>query len=151
MTAFYGLHAVLPQVVGMQAAKTLPEAGRLRQHFLLTVCRCWNFCETRKPRDAVFEMNDEIILVELAEIDLSAVTLGVIKPASRVRRKTSEQFRRRQNDEICRGKTKAARERAEDKIDILQRLGADQFTETLDLSLSLKINNDARFVVLPFA
>src|SRR5439155_26855338 len=63
-----------------------------REHFLFTVCRCWNLCETREPRDAVFEMNHEIVFGELAEIDLSSVSLGVIKPAPRVRRETSEQF-----------------------------------------------------------
>jgi len=53
------------------------------------------------------------------------------------------------NDQICRRKTKAARERAESKINILQHIGADQFAETLDLPLGLKISHDPRFLFTP--
>src|SRR6266404_344629 len=95
-------------------------------------------------------MNDQIVFIQLAEIDLGAMTLGMIKPAARVRRETSVQFRGRQNDEVRCWKTKTACERAENKIDILQRVGADQFAEPLDFALGLKINDDAGFVVLPF-
>jgi len=97
----------------------------------------------------VFEVNDEIVLVQLAEIDLGTVTFSVVKPPTRVRRETAEQFSRRQNDQIGRRKTKATRERAENKINILQHIGADQFTEALDLALGLKINHDPRFIFTP--
>src|SRR6266513_2371251 len=74
----------------------------------------------------------------------------MIKPAPRVRRETTEQFRGGQNDEIRRWKTKSAGERAENKIDILQRVRGDQLAEAFDLALGLKINDDPRFVPLPF-
>src|SRR5712671_4666867 len=80
-----------------------------REHFLFTIGRRWNSRQAREPRDAVFEMDHEIVLVQFAEIDLSAVTFGMIQPPSRVRRKTAEQLGRRQNDQVGRRKTKAAR------------------------------------------
>ena len=59
-----------------------------REHFLFAVGRRRNSGQTGKTRDAVFEMNDEIVLVQLAEIDLGTVTFGVVKPPARVRRET---------------------------------------------------------------
>ena len=41
----------------------------------------------------MFEVHDQVAFVQLAEIDLSAMTLGVIKPPARMRRETSKQFR----------------------------------------------------------
>src|SRR5206468_7134560 len=72
-------------------------------------------------------------------------------PSSRVRGEAAEQFGGRQSDEIRRGKTKSAGECAEDKIDILQRVGSDQFAKALDFTLGLKINNNAGFIFPPFA
>src|SRR5207237_6474928 len=77
------------------------------------------------------------------------VTYSAVKPPTRVRPKTTKQFSRRQNDQIGRRKTKAARKRAENKINILQHIAADQFTEALDLALGLKINHDPRFIFTP--
>ena len=74
------------------------------------------------------------------------MTLGVIKPASCVRRESPKQFRGGEDDQIRVRKTKSARERTENKIDILERIGADQFAETLDLAIGLKINDAARFI-----
>src|SRR6202030_1695125 len=119
-----------------------------REHFLFAVRR-WNAGEAREPSHAVFEVNDEIVLVQLAEIDLGTVTFGMVKPPARVRRETAEQFSRRQNDQIGRRKTKTARQGAEKKINILQHIAADQFTETLDRTLGLKINHDPRFTFTP--
>src|SRR3954462_13484821 len=73
----------------------------------------------------------------------------MIKAPARVWRETAEQFGGGQDDQVGRRKTKTARERAQDKINILQRLGTDQFAETLDLALGLKINDDARFIFAP--
>jgi hypothetical protein len=38
-------------------------------------------------------MNDQVVFVQLTEIDLGAVTLAVIKTATRVRRETPKKFR----------------------------------------------------------
>ena len=78
------------------------------------------------------------------------MTLGVVKPPACVRRETAEQFSSGQNDQVRRRKTETTRERAQDKIDILQRLGADQFAEAFDFALGLEINDDARFIFAPF-
>ncbi len=64
-------------------------------------------------------MNDQVAFVQFAEIDLSAMPLRVIKPTARMGCETSEQFSRGQNDEVRVGETKAARERAENEIDLL--------------------------------
>ena len=98
----------------------------------------------------MFEVNHEIVFVQLAEIDLGAVTFRVVEATACVRRESAEQFGGRQNDKVRSRKTKPARERAEKKIDIMQCVGADQFAKTLDLALGLKINDDARFIFLPF-
>src|SRR5260370_8354572 len=95
-------------------------------------------------------MNHKIVFSQLTEIDLGAMALDVVKPSSRVRRETAEQFGGGQSDQVCSRKTKTARECAENKIHILQRLGADQFSETLDLAFGLKMNHDARFIFSPF-
>src|SRR5205809_44052 len=122
-----------------------------RENFLFPIVRCRNFSATVKAADAVLEVNNEIAFVQLAEIDLRSMALRVIKAATRVRRESPEQFGRRQNDKVGRRKTKTARECAEDKIDIMQRVGADQFAKTLNLAFSLKIDDDARVVLFPFA
>ena len=95
-------------------------------------------------------MHHEIVLVQLAEIDLSAVALGVVQTASRMRREAAEQFGGRQNDEVRVRKTKTARERAQDEIDIPQCVRANQFAETLNLAFGLKINDDPCVIFAPF-
>ncbi len=121
-----------------------------RQHFLFAIGRCWNARQSSEASNAVFEMNHEIVFVQLAEIDLGAVTFRVVEAASCVRGEAAEQFGGGQNDKVRSRKTKPGRERAQNKIDIMQCVGADQFAKTLDLALGLKINDDARFIFLPF-
>ncbi len=62
---------------------------------------------------------------------------------------SSEQFGGRENDEIGRWKTKSARERTLDEIDLLNR-PLHNFTEPLDLAFSLKIDYDPGVVRTPF-
>src|SRR5260370_7507320 len=95
-------------------------------------------------------MNHKNVFSKLTEMDLGGMALEVVKQWSSVRSETAEQFGGGQRDQVCSRKTKTARECAENKIHILQRLGADQFSETLDLAFGLKINHDARFIFSPF-
>jgi hypothetical protein len=99
-----------------------------------------------------------------------------VQAASRVRRESAEQFCGGKNDDVGGGKTKAARQRALDKIDTFQwcsggRVGrspgrfcgrhgpsrtgscpyTDDFAEALDLPFGLKIDDDARLVLAPIA
>src|ERR1043165_4678847 len=75
--------------------------------------------------------------------------LSLIKPAPRVRRKTTEQFGRRQNDEISYGEAKSMTQRPENELDILQRCGMDDFAESFDFALGLKINENQRVFRAP--
>src|SRR3981081_1998758 len=97
----------------------------------------------------MLKMNDVVALGQFAEIDLRAMAFGASQASSGVCGKSTEQFRGVKNDEVSGGKTKAARERTFDKIDIIQGYTADDFAETLDLALSLKINDDERHVLPP--
>src|SRR5690349_4476094 len=94
-------------------------------------------------------MDHQIPLIELAEIDLSAVTLGVIEPSAGVWGKTTKQFRGRQNDDVCGRKTKTARERAKHEIDIFERVSADQLSEPFGFAFGLKINDNPRVTLAP--
>src|ERR1043166_1108845 len=79
------------------------------------------------------------------------MTFRMIKPAARVGRKATKEFGCGKNDEIRRGKTKSAREDAEDKVDIFQSVPANELAEAFDLPFRLKIDDDARVAFLPFA
>src|SRR5258705_5765756 len=96
-------------------------------------------------------MDDQIAFSEFAEIDLGAVTFGTPQPQkpSRMDCESPEQLRSRENDQIGRRKTEAARERALDEIDPLNR-PLHNFAEPLDLAFSLKINYDPGVARTPF-
>ncbi len=99
----------------------------------------------QEPPDAVFEMNDEIAFIELAEIDLGAVAaelFGALQPAPPVRRVAAEQFRPGKNHEVPVGKHEAARERSFDEFDAFEI--AHDLAEALDLAFGLEVNDDAR-------
>src|ERR1700736_5556446 len=94
-------------------------------------------------------MDDQVAFVQLAEINLGAMTFGMPQAAPRVRGEAAEQFRGGKNNQLRGGKTESAGERAENKIDILQHARIDDFAEAFDLAFRLKINNDARFACAP--
>src|SRR5438034_2577655 len=109
-----------------------------------------NFFQTEKSSDAVLEMDDKIAFRELAEIDLGAMAFCASQPQKPARMdcESSEQFRSREHNEISRGKTKTARERALDEVQALHHAAHD-FAETFDLAFSLKINEDPGVVTAP--
>ncbi len=99
-------------------------------------------------------MDDEIVLVQLAEIDLGAARAelrGALQAAPAVGRRAAEKFRSREDDEVGRGITEAAWERAFDQFepaDFHFRLHHD-FAEALDLAFGLEIDRDARAALAP--
>ena len=99
----------------------------------------------------MFEVDNQIALGEFAEIDLGAMTFGAPKPQkpSGMNCESSEQFSSRQHHEVCRRETKSPRKRALDKIDPFHCSRHD-FAEPLDLTFSLKVNDDSGIVRAPF-
>src|ERR1043166_8030862 len=91
-------------------------------------------------------MNDEIALVQLAKIDLSAIAaelLGPLETATAMRRVTAEQLRARQDDQFSVRKNETARQSSFKKLDVGDRVAHD-FAEPLDLAFRLKIDDDPK-------
>ena len=89
-----------------------------RQHFV--ALRTTHFLQSLKSPDAVFEMDDQFALVQIAKI-----YLGALRPELRrslqappaVGRGATEKFRRRQHDEIRGRKTESAGQGALQQFD----------------------------------
>ena len=92
-----------------------------RRHVCLHRSRFFRkFDQPEKSSDAMLKVNDVIAFGQFAKIDLRAIALGPAQAPTGMRGKSAEQFRGGKNNEICRWKTKAARQCAFDKIDVLQ-------------------------------
>ena len=83
------------------------------EHFLFYAARRWHGHELEKTSNAMFEMNDEIAFVQLAEIDLCAIAtepFRALQSPATMRGKSSEQFGGRKDNEISIRKTKSSRQ-----------------------------------------
>src|SRR3954452_10492193 len=103
----------------------------------------------------MFEMDDVVAFIELAEVNLRALageTVPPLQPPHRVVGKSPKQFRSGQNDELPRGKTEAARQASFDQVDALENAAfSDDLAKALNLSFGLEVNDDACSLSLPFA
>ena len=94
----------------------------------------------------MFEMDDEVAFVELAEIDLSAIAaelFGALQPPPAVGGVTPEQFRAGKDTSCPSGKTKPRGERSFHQLDARNGVSHD-FAEPLDFAFRLEINDDAK-------
>ena len=99
----------------------------------------------------MFEMNDEVAFVQLAEIDLGAVAaepFRALQTPPAVSGVAPEQFRAGKDDQLAVGKTEAARQSAFEQVDLFDRLAHD-LAEPLDLAFGLEINDDAKSARAP--
>src|SRR5205085_11187847 len=97
--------------------------------------------------------DDEIAFVQLAEIDLGAITAQLFRPleaAPAMRGVATEQLRARKNDQFSVRKNETARESSFEQLDAGDRLAHD-FAEPLDFAFGLEINEDAKFGGAPIA
>src|SRR5436190_12635248 len=122
-----------------------------RQHFLRFAGLGRNTRQLQKASDAVFEVNDEIAFVKLAEVDLSAVPaefLRPLQPPASVCRVAAKQFRSGKGDQFPVGKDKATGKRSFDELDAFEIV--HDFAEALDLAFGLEVDDDARPARAPF-
>src|SRR2546423_3793733 len=127
----------------------LAEVQRRRARWSSPV-RCRHLDEAKKSSDAVLEVDDKIAFVELAEINLRAIaSFRATQTSPAVDGKTPEQFVGRKDDEIGGGKAKAAAQCSFEQVDASQCIDRNDFSETFDLALGLKINRDGRVFVVP--
>src|SRR3954454_4770717 len=99
-------------------------------------------------------MNDEIALVEFAEIDLRAVgaeLLCALYSAPAVCRVAADQFGRRKDHQPGCREGEPARECAFGELDSVQRAirRSHDFPEAFDLAFGLEVDDDAVAVPLP--
>src|SRR5207249_6270713 len=99
-------------------------------------------------------MNNEVAFVELTKINLRAIptgSLGALQSAHCVRRKPSEQLRRRKDNKVRCWKTKAARKCSLNQVNPFQRsiTCPDNFAEARNFTLGLEINYDSRALSSP--
>src|SRR5687767_1588808 len=101
----------------------------------------------------MFEVNHEVAFVQLAEIDLGAVaaqSLRALQAPPAVGGVAPEQFRAGKDHQLAIRKNKAARQRAFEEVDILDRL-AHNLAEPLDLAFRLEIDDDAKSARAPIS
>jgi hypothetical protein len=107
----------------------------------------------KEAAHAVFEVNDEIALVQLAEIDLGAVPAELfraLEPPPAVGGVAAKQLGAGKNDELAIGENESARKRSFEQIDSGNGVAHD-FAEPLDLPFGLEINDDPKFRRAPIA